>query len=69
MVLGVSALAAVSSTRDALFGIGTAALLLLFTSIHNAWDAVAYHVIVNLGGNKNADAPQRAAQAVKRSKR
>jgi hypothetical protein len=68
-VLGVSALAAVSSTRDALFGIGTAALLLLFTGIHNAWDAVAYHVIVNLGGNKNAVAPERASQPAKRSNR
>ena len=67
--LGISALAAVSSTRDALFGIGTAGLLLLFTGIHNAWDAVAYHVIVNLGGKKDADAPERAAQPAKRSKR
>ena len=30
----------------ALFGVGGAALLLLFTGIHNAWDAVAYHVYV-----------------------
>jgi hypothetical protein len=30
----------------ALFGIGGAALLLLFIGIHNAWDAVAYHVFV-----------------------
>jgi len=28
----------------ALFGIGAAALLLLFVGIHNAWDAVTYHV-------------------------
>jgi len=35
----------VSITR-ALFGVGAAALLLLFTGIHNAWDAVAYHVFV-----------------------
>jgi hypothetical protein len=64
-LLVVSALAAVSYARDASFGIGTAALLLLFTGIHNAWDAVAYHVIVNLGGNK----PKDAAQTPKRSKR
>ena len=69
IVLGISALAAVSSTRDALFGIGGAALLLLFTGIHNAWDAVAYHVIVNLGGKKNGDSPDRAVQSAKRSKR
>ena len=68
-VLGISALVAVSATRDALFGIGTAALLLLFTGIHNAWDGVAYHVIVNLGGKKTVDAPERAVQPVKRSKR
>jgi hypothetical protein len=34
--------------RAALFGVGAAALLLLFIGIHNAWDAVAYHVFVNL---------------------
>jgi hypothetical protein len=27
-------------TREALFGVGAAALLLLFIGIHNAWDAV-----------------------------
>jgi hypothetical protein len=32
--------------REALFGVGAAALLLLFTGIHNAWDAVTYHVLV-----------------------
>ncbi|HLW74650.1 MAG TPA: hypothetical protein VKT74_06240 [Gammaproteobacteria bacterium] len=68
-MLGISALAAVSSTRDALFGIGAAALLLLFTGIHNAWDAVAYHIIVNLGGKKTEDAQDRAVQPGKRSKR
>jgi hypothetical protein len=31
---------------QALFGAGAAALLLLFTGIHNAWDAVTYHVFV-----------------------
>ena len=54
--LCLSALAAVSATRDALFGIAAAALLLLFTGIHNAWDMVAYHVIVNLGSKKNKQA-------------
>jgi len=33
--------------REALFGVGAATLMLLFTSIHNAWDAVAYHVLVS----------------------
>ena len=42
--LAISAFAAPLETREALFGIGTASLLLLFTGIHNAWDTVAYHV-------------------------
>ena len=45
LVLG--AFAASSHLREALFGVGAAALLLLFVSIHNAWDSVAYHVLVN----------------------
>jgi hypothetical protein len=45
-ILAFSAVAAQSYTREALFGVGAAALLLLFISIHNAWDAVAYHVLV-----------------------
>jgi len=39
---------AVSHTHEALFGVAAAALLLLFIGIHNAWDAIAYHVFVNL---------------------
>ncbi len=46
VILALSAFAARSHLRHALFGIGAAALLLLFTGIHNAWDAVAYHVLV-----------------------
>jgi len=46
-ILALSAFAATSHTREALFGVGAAALLLLFIGIHNAWDAVAYHVFVN----------------------
>jgi hypothetical protein len=44
--------------RQSLFGVATAALLLLFVGIHNAWDAVTYHVYVTRpkrksgGGNK-----------------
>jgi hypothetical protein len=30
----------------ALFGVGAAALLLLYDGIHNSWDSVAYHVFV-----------------------
>jgi ABC-type transport system involved in multi-copper enzyme maturation permease subunit len=39
-----SACAARSHVGGALFGVGAAALLLLFIGIHNAWDAVTYHV-------------------------
>jgi hypothetical protein len=46
-MLAVSAFAAPSRTREALFGVGAAALLLLFIGIHNAWDNTAYHVFVN----------------------
>jgi zinc transporter ZupT len=43
-MLVLSALATVSLAREALFGIAAASLLLLFIGIHNAWDAVSYHV-------------------------
>ncbi|HSN16847.1 MAG TPA: hypothetical protein VLV87_01445 [Gammaproteobacteria bacterium] len=52
VTVAVSAFAAPSDTHGALFGVGAAVLVLLFTGIHNAWDAVAYHVVVNLGGKK-----------------
>lgn len=48
-MLAASAFAALSGMREALFGIAGAALLLLFSGIHNAWDAVAYHVLVGRG--------------------
>ena len=48
--LALSAFAAPSQTRESLFGIGAAALMLLFTGIHNAWDSVAYHVFANKQG-------------------
>jgi hypothetical protein len=44
--LAGSAYAARSNVDGALFGVGAAALLLLFIGIHNAWDAVTYHVFV-----------------------
>jgi hypothetical protein len=47
--LAISSFVALSYAHAALFAIGGATLLLLFVSIHNAWDAVAYHVLVNLG--------------------
>jgi hypothetical protein len=45
-LLVILAFAALYSTREALFGVGAAALLLLFIGIHNAWDSIAYLVYV-----------------------
>jgi len=45
--LALSAFAAPLHTRQALFGVGTAALLLLFVGVHNTWDSVAYRVLGN----------------------
>jgi len=47
-ILLVSALVARAHTEEALMGVAAAALVLLFVGIHNAWDAIAYHVFVNL---------------------
>jgi ABC-type transport system involved in multi-copper enzyme maturation permease subunit len=47
-MLAVSAFAASFHSREALFGVGGAALLLLFIGIHNTWDSVFYHVFVNV---------------------
>ena len=44
--LAGSAYAARSNVGGALCGVAAAALLLLFIGIHNAWDAVTYHVFV-----------------------
>ena len=46
-LIALSPLVAVEYTRGALLAIGAASLLLLFAGIHNAWDAVTYHVLVN----------------------
>src|SRR6267142_1317314 len=48
VLLALSALAASSHEREALFGVAAAVLLLLFCGIHNAWDAVAYQVFVKM---------------------
>lgn len=44
--LAGSAFATRLNVGRALFGVAAAALLLLFIGIHNAWDAVTYHVYV-----------------------
>jgi hypothetical protein len=43
-ILAASAYAAGAHPAGSLFGVAAAALLLLFIGIHNAWDAVTYHV-------------------------
>jgi hypothetical protein len=54
VMLTVSALASASYTREALFGVATAALLLLFIGIHNTWDSLVYHVFSRgSGGDRN----------------
>jgi hypothetical protein len=54
-MLAGSAFAARSYTRRALFLVGSSALLLLFIGIHNAWDAVTYHVFVRKRGRREAE--------------
>jgi hypothetical protein len=44
--LAGSAFVALVYVNPPLFLVGAAALLLLFVGIHNAWDAVTYHVFV-----------------------
>jgi hypothetical protein len=44
VTMAVSASVARLNAGKALFGTAAAALLLLFVGIHNAWDAVTYHV-------------------------
>ena len=56
-LLALSALPATSYTSEAHFGVGAATLLLLFAGIHNAWDAIAWHVFVRLR-EESADKPR-----------
>ena len=44
--LMISALLASAHEEEVLFAVAGAALLILFVAIHNAWDAIAYHVLV-----------------------
>ncbi len=50
--LAIAAYAVHAHQHPALFLVGAATLTLLFTGIHNAWDAVMYHVFV---GSKKED--------------
>jgi len=53
-----SAYAARPNAGGALFAVGAAALLLLFIGIHNAWDAVTYHVLARKPGQRQAQRRQ-----------
>ena len=44
--LAASARVARAHPYGALFAVLAAAMLLLFVGIHNAWDAVTYHILV-----------------------
>lgn len=65
-MLASAAVAATGHTQGALFAIATAALLLLFIGIHNAWDAVAYHAFVNIRGS-NAEVSHKNRKEKERS--
>ena len=58
-MLTLASLEALVHTREALFGVGAASLLLLFIGIHNAWDSTAFQVFVNL----RRPEPERTAEA------
>jgi|SRR5438105_14615186 hypothetical protein len=47
-LLALSALAASSHEREALFAVAAATLLLLFIGIHNSWDTIAYQVLIRM---------------------
>jgi hypothetical protein len=57
-MLGGSAWVSRSNVRAALFGIGASALLLLVVGIHNAWDAVTYHLFIRKQGKHHAERRQ-----------
>lgn len=65
-LFALSAFPASAYAREALFGVGAAALLLLFVGIHNAWDNVAYHVFVKI---RNANTEPRSNDSSEEEKR
>jgi len=54
--LAVSAYTTITNAHQAMFAVGASALILLFVGIHNAWDAVTYHVFV-AGTNRSKRNP------------
>lgn len=55
VLLAVSAAGMFYRNDLALFGVGAAALTLLFTGIHNAWDTITYHVFVTRRASTDDD--------------
>lgn len=55
LALAVSACVTRPHARPALFAVAAATLLLLFVGIHNAWDAVTYHVFVRRRGQSESE--------------
>jgi hypothetical protein len=56
-ILATSAFAARSHESGALFAVAAGAQLLLIIGIHNAWDAITYHIFVMRPKHKNQKAP------------
>ncbi|HZQ24352.1 MAG TPA: hypothetical protein VFA89_16305 [Terriglobales bacterium] len=56
--VALSSYAARTHAHEAMFGIAAAALLLLFIGIHNAWDAVTYHVFVSRRRQGESERPR-----------
>jgi hypothetical protein len=54
-LLAASCVAAFYRPEEAQFAVAAATLMLLFAGIHNAWDAVTYHVVVRRVGVAQAD--------------
>ena len=52
LALAASAYAARYYVREALFAVAAAVMLLLFVGIHNAWDAITYHVFEQRGNGR-----------------
>jgi len=64
-ILALAAFLTQTDVGISLFCVGAAALLLLLIGIHNAWDAVSYHVFVNL---RNSESKPDHAHHSKREK-
>lgn len=60
-ILASSSFFAARHLGAALFAVGTSALLLLFSAVHNAWDAVAYHVFSGEPSKPREGAPNSGA--------